>query len=219
MGQITLSARIRDKKGKEVARELRRNREIPAIFYGPGTEPVMLTVRTSDLQGIMKKTAGENVILGLQIESDRGSDTKTVMLKELQMDPIKDHILHADFYEFSMDKELTVKIPIHLIGTPIGLEKGGILQQVRRDLTISCLPNNLMEHIDVDVSGLDIGDSIHVQDIEFPAEIKSMDDSHSTVIVMAAPTVDVEGVPEEAIEAEAVEEGGAETEDDGSGES
>lgn len=212
MGQITLSARIRESKGKEAAKKLRKNREVPAIFYGPETKPLMLSVDHSDLLGILKKTTGENIILGLQIESGSGSDTKTVMLKELQTDPLKDLILHADFYEISLDKKLTVKIPVQLVNTPIGVTKGGILQQIRRELTISCLPHNLIDHVDVDVSDLNIGESIHIQDIELPPEIKSIDEGHLTVAVVAAPTVAVEEAAEEEIEEEAAGEEAVETE-------
>ena len=132
MEQITLVARIRTEKGKGAARKIRRDNRIPAIFYGPNQEPLMLAVEESDLTGILRRTAGENVILGLQIESDKGSDTRSVMLKELQTDPVLDTVLHADFYEISMDKELTIDIPIHLVNTPVGVDEGGILQQVFR---------------------------------------------------------------------------------------
>ena len=211
MAQITLAARIRHKKGKGAVRRLRKNNEIPAIFYGPGTNPIMLAVSYSDLQEIMKKSAGENIILGLQIESESGSDMRTVMLKELQADPIKDHFLHADFYEVSMDKEITVNIPIHLVNTPTGVTKGGILQLVRRELSISCLPDKLIDRLEVDVSHLDIGETVHIRDIKHPEGITPLDEDHLAVAVVAAPTIEVEEAEEEVVE-EAVEEETVETE-------
>lgn len=202
MGQNRLSARIRENKGKEAAKRLRKDKRFPAILYGSGTRAVMLSVDASDLQSILKKTATDNVILNLQIESERGIEEKTVLIKELQTDPIKDSIIHADLYEISMDKEITFKIPVHLVNTPLGVAKGGILQQVRRELTISCLPDHLIERIDVDVSGLDMGSSIHIRDIMFPSEIKCTEEGHITVAVVTAPTIAVEGAPEVEMEEE-----------------
>jgi large subunit ribosomal protein L25 len=134
---------------------------------------------------------------------------KNVMLKELQIDPIAETYLHADFYEISMDKEITVNIAVQLRNTPIGVTQGGILQHVRRELSISCLPDKLVDTLELDVAGLDIGDSLHVRDIEVPAGIKLLDEEHLTVAVVAAPSVmpeaeEVEG-EEEELEAEAEE--------------
>ncbi|MFH1124059.1 MAG: 50S ribosomal protein L25 [Pseudomonadota bacterium] len=215
MARQTLSARIRVDKGKGAARKLRREKQVPAVFYGPGSKPAMLAVNTSDLSGLLKETAGENIILGLNIESGAGVDTRTVMLKELQVHPIKPILLHADFYEISMDKELTVNISLHLVNTPVGVTKGGILQHVRRDLNVSCLPDNLVEYIEVDVSGLDIGDVVHVSDISLPEGVKVNEEGHLTVAVVSPPTVigeeakeEVEEEVEEGEEAEAASEEG-----------
>jgi large subunit ribosomal protein L25 len=205
VAQYTLRVSVRDNKGKEAAKKLRRNNQIPAIFYGPDTDPLMLVVDYPDLDGIIKQTAAENIILELQIESEEGSDSKTVMLKELQVDPLKNTYLHADFYEVSMEREVTVGIPIHLLNTPAGVIEGGILQHVRREITISCLPDQMVEHLDVDVSGLEIGDSIHIRDIDLPEGLTTNQEENLTVAVVAAPTViaEVEEIEEiEEIEGE-----------------
>jgi len=202
MAQFSLSARIRDNKGKGVARRLRRDDQIPAIFYGPNAKTTMLSVSYRDLGGIIKQTTSENIILGLKIESESGIESRKVMLKELQIDPIKDTYLHADFYEISMDKELTVDIPVHLVNAPIGVQKGGILQHVKREITITCLPDNLVDSLEVDVSGLDIGESVHIRDIEIPEGIKTIQEDHLTIAVVVAPSV----APEEVEEIEEVEE-------------
>jgi large subunit ribosomal protein L25 len=215
MTQLTIAARIRDKTGKENAKKLRHNDEIPAVFYGSKTESVLLAVNASDMKGILKKTAGENVILSLEIASAGGKNTKTVMIKELQTDPIKDLLLHADFYEIAMDQVLTVNVPVHLINMPVGVSNdGGILQHIRRELTISGLPNQLVEHIDVDVANLEIGDSIHISDIEPPEGVTFMEEGHLTVAVVAAPTVVAEVEEEEEIEEEMAEEEEAESQEE-----
>jgi len=206
MEQITLSARIRTEKGKGAARKIRRDKQIPAIFYGPGQEPVMLAVEESDLQGILRQSAGENAILGLQIESDKGSETRTVMLKEVQTDPVLDRVFHADFYEISMDKELTIDISIHLVNTPVGVTEGGILQQVKREVSVSGLPGKLVDFLEADVSELAIGDSLHLSAIEIPEGITFNEEGTLTIAVVAAPTV-VEEPEEEVEEEEALEEG------------
>jgi large subunit ribosomal protein L25 len=162
----------------------------------------MLAVKYLDLKTLLKSASSENVIFQLQIESGQGSSNKTVMLKELQVDPIKPVYYHADFYEISMDKELTLNVPVHLVGTPAGASKGGILQHVKRDLSVACLPGNLVEFLEVDVTALDIGDAVHVKDLVLPAGMKTAEDADTTIAVVTAPHVVAEKVEEEAVEGE-----------------
>ena len=206
MNNPALDARIRESKGKGAAKRLRRNNQIPAIFYGPKTQPVVLSVDYPELKNILELAAGENSIINLQIKSEQGTDTRKVMIKDLVIDPINDTYLHADFYEISMDREITVKIPIRLLNTPIGVTNDGVLQHIRRNLVISCLPDRLIDFLDIDVAELDIGDSLHVRDLDLPEGIKSLDDAHLTVAVVAAPTV-IEEEEEEAEEEIAETEG------------
>jgi large subunit ribosomal protein L25 len=202
MDKPVLNARLRQSTGKGAARKLRKNNQIPAVFYGPRREPLKLAMDYPELEGFIKQTGGENIVLDLKVKSDGGTETWNVILKDLQVDPIKDTYLHADFYEISMDKEITVNVPIHLINTPAGAEEGGILQHVRRELTVSCLPDKLIEALEVDVSQLEIGGSVHIRDIILPEGITSLDEEDLTIAVVAAPTV----MPEEALEEEVEEE-------------
>ncbi len=201
MPQLSLAALVRTETGKGAARRLRRNDQVPAIFYGPNSQPVMLAVKRVDLKTLLKSTSSENVIFQLQIESGQGRSSKTVMLKELQTDPIKPVFYHADFYEISMDKEITLNVPVHLLGIPVGAAKGGILQHVKRDLAVSCLPGNLVEFLEVDVSALDIGNAVHVKDLVLPAGLKTAEDADTTIAVVTAPHVVAEKV-EEVVEGE-----------------
>ncbi len=210
MAQEALAAQIRTSTGKGAARKLRRSNQIPAIVYGVDPSPLMIAVNYSQLARIIRRSTSDNIMLDLQIESEKGTQLKKVMLKELQVDPIKDTLLHADFYEVSMDKEITVEVRINLVGSPEGVTKGGILQHVKRELTVSCLPDKLVDSLDVDVSALDIGDAIHVKDIQLPEGITCLDEEDMTVAVVAAPTV---GVEEKVEEEEEVEEEAAETEE------
>ena len=219
MARHVLSARVRKDKGKETARRLRRNNQIPAIFYGPKTEPVMLTVDHEELHRITKHGSSDNILLDLQLQSDKGTENRKAILKDLLIDPIKGSYLHADFYEISMEKEITVNIPIHLNNTPVGVSNGGILQHIKRDLTISCLPGKLVDSLDVDVSNLEVGDSIHIRDIDLPEGIQTAEDESLTVAVVAAPTVIQEPVEEEVEEEEAGEEEAAEATEESKAES
>ena len=219
MSQPVIAARVRKNKGKGAARKLRKNNQIPAIFYGPKTEPVMLAVDYSELKGIMKRGSGENIVIDLQVQSDQGTETRKAMLKDLLMDPVKDTFLHADFYEISMDKKITVGVPIRLVNTPVGATDGGILQHIRRELTISCMPGKLIDFLDLDVSGLDIGDSLHIRDIELPEGITTAEEDHLTVALVAAPTVTPEAVEEEVVEEEEVTEEEAESKEESAEES
>jgi len=203
MAQVTLSAHVRNTKGKGAARKLRRDKQVPAVFYGPNAPATMLAVNYSDLQALIKSTTSENIILQLKIESDQGAQTRSVILKELQADPIKPVYYHADFYEIAMDKELTLNISLHLVGTPPGVAKGGVLQHVKRELQVSCLPGDMVESIEVDVSTLDIGDAVHVKDIVLPKGITSLEEIEETVAVVAMPHVVAEKVEAEGEEAEA----------------
>ncbi|MFO7598409.1 MAG: 50S ribosomal protein L25 [Candidatus Desulfacyla sp.] len=212
MHQLTLAAHERESRGKGAARKLRKNNQLPAIFYGPRTEPMMLAVNYHEFERITKLSGFENTILDLKITSRHGEETRKAMVKELMVDPVKSGLLHADFYEISMDKEITVDIPIRLVGTPVGVTNGGFLQVVRRELTVSCLPDKLIDSLEIDVSGLDMGDSVHIRDIALPEGISCVEEGDAPVAVVSAPTGGLEGRAEGEIEEEtaASEEGAAE---------
>ena len=214
MDQLALAARIRTETGKGAARRLRQNKQVPAIFYGPGADPVMLIVEDIDLLRLEKAGKGENAILDLRINTDQGEETKKVIVKELVIDPLKNNFIHADFYEISNDRELTLPIPVRLLGVPKGVTDGGILQQIRRELVIACFPDKLIEGLELDISDLDIGDKLRIQDLELPEGVRAVDDGHLTVAV-----INVKGAAEEEEEVEEEvegEEGEAKEETDGS---
>ena len=211
MEQPLLVARVRKTKGKGAAKKLRNMAQVPAVFYGPKTESVMLAVDYPELERLLKQGSSDNVILDLQVQSDQGTETYKAIIKDLLIDPVKDIYLHADFYEISMDKEITVDVPIRLVNSPVGVIDGGILQHIRRKLNISCLPDKMIDALELDVSGLAIGDSLHVEDIDLPEGIVSLEEGHLTVATVAAPTV-AEEAEEEVIEEELAEGEVAESE-------
>jgi large subunit ribosomal protein L25 len=202
MAQYQLAVKVRDTKGKEAAKKMRKEMNIPGIFYGTNSEPVMVTFKDGELRKILKNAASKNIIMSLQIEGSKDTGSKLVILKELQSDPLKDRYIHADFCEISLDKELTLNIPLVLVNTPAGAALGGVLQHVRRELTIKCLPDKVVEKIEVDVAGLGVGDSLHIRDVVFPEGITSTQEGHLTVAVVNAPSAAEKAAPGEEGEGE-----------------
>ncbi len=198
---MQLDAEARTETGKSPARRLRSVGRLPAIFYGPETEPIMLSVDYLQLKRMLKGKSSETVVLDLRIDSDGERESKKVMIKEVQRDPVTRDYLHVDFYEIAMGKELEVEIPIHLINIPVGVSNGGILEHTRRELRVSCLPEDMVDKIEMDVSGLDIGQSIHIRDVSLPPGLKLIDDVSLTIATVVAPTTIAE-VEEEAAEPE-----------------
>lgn len=183
MEAIELTACIRTQSGKGPARRFRRDGLIPAVFYGRGQEAIPLSVNTAALTKILK-TKKENIFIKLRIEGEKPLE-KLSLLKELQIEPVSRRFQHADFYEIRMDRKLTFEIPLHFVGDPIGVQNGGELQHLKRELKVSCLPLDLPESIDVDVSGLAIGDSLKVQDIKVPKGIETIDPGDVGVAMVA----------------------------------
>ncbi len=185
--------------GKSSARALRRQGLIPAVLYGPKRESVPLTISPLDLDNVYKASGTERVVLNLVIENG-GTQNATAVVKEVQASPVTGQYLHIDFYEISLDKEIVVNVPIEVTGRSKGVERGGFLQVVRYELEISCLPADMPDKIEVDVTGLDIGDSIHIGDIDLGDKVRLLADTGFTVATVVAPTVEEEEIPEEELE-------------------
>jgi large subunit ribosomal protein L25 len=203
-----LTAEIREGVGKEKAKKLRSKGLIPAIFYGPRAQTIPLVIHSKELAKALQTEAGENVLIDLDIRKGAQSDRKVVMLKDIQVDPLKRVTLHTDFYEVAMDEMVTVEVPVHLVGKPEGTKVGGILEQVRRVIQVQCLPGDIPKSIDIDVSGLNIGDSIHVQEISVE-KAKIISETNFTIATVVPPAVEekvAEAVAPEAVEGAEVKE-------------
>jgi large subunit ribosomal protein L25 len=216
MEQVALESFIRKPSGKGGARSLRRSGAIPAIFYGPETEPVPIQVVKSTLEKTLKMQTSENILYQLTIKGNDQETVKTVMLKELQKNPIDRSILHLDFYEVSLFKEIDVTVGLKITGKAPGVEMGGILQEISRDLEVRCLPTNIPNHIEVDVSALEIGDSLHAGDVKLPEGIRLLSDAHLTLVTVIAPIEEKPAAEEPAAEVEVTtKKGKAKTEAEG----
>ena len=208
MERPVLTAEIREGVGKEKAKKLRAKGLIPAIFYGPRSQTIPLVIDSRELAKALQTEAGENVLIDLDIRKGAQSDRKVVMLKDIQIDPLQRKTLHTDFYEVAMDEMVIVEIPVHLMGKPEGTKMGGILEQVRRAIQIQCFPGDIPKSIDIDVSPLKIGDSIHIQDIKVE-KAKIISDTNFTIATVVPPVVEekvVEAVVPEVAEGAEVKE-------------
>ena len=197
MATAQLSASARSTAGKGAARSLRSSGQIPGIIYGHAREPQSLALNSRDLEKLLSRISYENTVVELNVEGK----TSRTLIREIQRHPFKKQILHIDFMELVAGEHITVSIPLVLVGVPEGVRLGGgILDQVLRDIEIEVDPANIPNHIDVDVSNLTIGHSIHVGELNIPAGAKVMTDPELTVCVVAVPRAAVE-TPAAGVEA------------------
>jgi large subunit ribosomal protein L25 len=185
---IELNAKTRETKGKGAARKLRDSKAIPAIVYGSKTDPMMLSIDTVEFVKIIRDNGNTGLFFDLKIEGDI---QKSVMLKEVQMDAFSLEYLHVDLQEVDMDETVSVTIPVETSGVCPGVKNGGgMLQLIRRELEIVCKPADMPESIVLDVSALDIGDSIHVNEIDLGDTIQIPHEVNFTVLTVVPPTTD-----------------------------
>lgn len=202
--EATLLATTRPEKGKGSAGRIRKEGHMPAVFYGKNKPSQPITLNYKEFKSVMFSGAAARSIINLRIgEGGQGTDV-AVMLKDYQLDPIKRTVIHADFYEVDLQKPLEVEVPVVLTGKPIGVETGGMLQQIRRELLVSALLLDLPEQIEIDVSHLDMGDSIHITDVSVPEGVTFVYDVNFTIATVSSPRVQ----DAEAVEGEEEAEGG-----------
>jgi large subunit ribosomal protein L25 len=204
MASATLSATPRSDKGKGVARTLRRNGQVPAVIYGHSREAQSLAVPARELDRLLQHISAESTVVELSIDGR----TSRTLIREIQRHPFKRMILHVDFQELVAGETVTVRIPLILVGLPAEVRSGGaIMDQTMRELEIEVDPVNMPNHIDVDVSELTIGHSIHVRDLKLPAGVTALvDEDASVVVIQAARAVTEEVVAVEDPDAAAAAE-------------
>ena len=201
MATASLAATPRSATGKGAARSLRRDGQVPAIIYGHAREAQSLAINTRELERLLNRVSAETTVIELSLD---GRVTRT-LIREIQRHPFKRTIIHVDFQELVAGEKVTVDVPIVIVGTAAGVREGGILDQVMRELSVEVDPMNIPNHIDVDVTELTIGHSVHVSDLVLPEGVTVLDDPDATVAVVSAPKV-VEETPVAATETEAIAE-------------
>ncbi|HOE18993.1 MAG TPA: 50S ribosomal protein L25 [Syntrophorhabdaceae bacterium] len=189
MEKIFIKADIRAEKGKSVAKRLRKEGRIPAVLYGREVDPLAISVSTKDWEKLGKQLK-RNVILNMEVHGlKKKADERPVMIKYVQKSVLKNEILHIDFLQVSMERTVEVEIPIHLIGRSKGEANDGIVEQHLRSIKVECLPTQIPEKIEIDITDLDIGDSYHVSQISIPG-VKLLEHTGVAVITIIPPTVE-----------------------------
>lgn len=205
MKQVSLSVKIREGRGKTGNKKLRNQGWIPAVVYGRSQKPLSLEVPIKEFTKALRGAAVSNVIINLSVaNSDNQMIHKTALIKEIQQHPLSRNVLHVDFHEISLTEEIRVSVPIVSKGEAVGVKMdGGVLDHSLWELQISCLPTEIPDRIEVDVSELKIGSSIHVRELKVPSGIKVLTDPMVSIFSVKHPTQEV--ILEAAAEAAAAE--------------
>jgi large subunit ribosomal protein L25 len=184
MAIVPLTGSLRERSGKGPARQARRAGRIPAILYGHGQAALSVAVETRDFINAMRQIEGGNMIVSLKLDGGE----RTALVREVQRDPLTHEILHLDFQEVSLTEKVRVEVNVRLVGSPAGVKEGGILEPITRQVEVECLATAIPDGLDVDVSALGIGDSVHVRDLQ-SLGIVILTDPDQTVATVVPPTV------------------------------
>ncbi len=200
MKVIEIEATTRTEIRKNKVKKLRKDNKVPVVIYGEGSMP--LTIDSADALKIFK-SRHDNFLIKLSIDGDKEKDA---LLKDIQLDPVKNVVSHLDFLELIKGKTITTKIPLNLEGTPEGVKLGGIIEHFLWEVTVECLPKDIPEIFKLDISDLNMGDSLHVKDLKIDEGIKMVDKPDQVILTIALPTGVAEEKEEEEIEGEEGEE-------------
>jgi large subunit ribosomal protein L25 len=178
----------REKKNKRDAKRLLRNGKIPAILYGPKTTAVALALDKREFSSRVADLEGSHLVR-LKSASAALAD-KVALVKEMQFHPISGDVIHTDLYEVDLTAKITVHVPLHFVGKAEGVVRGGILQPIVREIEVECLPLDIPAYFDVDVSRLDIGDSVHIEELTMPEGVTAVAESNLALVAVVPPTVE-----------------------------
>ncbi|HAH19859.1 MAG: 50S ribosomal protein L25/general stress protein Ctc [Omnitrophica WOR_2 bacterium GWF2_43_52] len=204
MEDVILEVEKRVDTGTAKVARLRKKALFPAVVYGEGKDPLSVQVAAKDFLRLIGIHKGESFVINLKVKDGARSENKSVLIKQIQHDPVSDGIIHVDFHEISLTKTIRVKVPLTAKGDALGVKRdGGVLDHTMWDLEIECLPTQIPESVEVDVSDLKIGDSLHIKDIRLPQGVKVLNDPESVVLAVVTPTKEVPAAGEEAAAGEA----------------
>ena len=188
METLEIQVEARDTQRKRDARRLLRGGKIPAVLYGPKTAAVGLTL---DKKEFSRRVAGLQGSHLVRMKSEAAAlAEKVALVKDMQFHPITGDVIHADFYEVDLTAKIQVHVPLHFVGKAVGIVNGGILQPILREIEVECLPLDIPEFFNVDVSALDIGDSVHIEDLQMPEGVVSAAEDNLALVTVVAPTVE-----------------------------
>lgn len=189
MEKITLTAQVREKAGKGVARELRRNARIPAVLYSHG-KSMPISMGTKEVATILNTEGGKHALLTLTLQGTKEAAVRMALIKDYELDPITNKLMHIDLMEVAMDEKVKVKVTIHLTGNCIGVKEGGILQYGLHQVEIECFPQQIPSHFDVNIAAVKLNESLHVRDIQTPEGVKILNDADATIMTIQPPVSD-----------------------------
>ena len=216
METLEIQANARAAGGKNHARRLRRSGKIPAVLYGPKTQAVALELDKKDFSTRVALLQGSHLV---RLKSSVPAlAEKVALVKEMQFHPISGDVTHADLYEVDLAAKIQVQVPLRFVGKAAGVTRGGILQPIVREVEVECLPMDIPGFFNVDVSALDIGDSIHVEEIQMPADVTLVFESNFAVVTVVTPTVEEAPVAAAPAEGEVEVVGAVEPKEEAEGE-
>jgi large subunit ribosomal protein L25 len=186
MDRIALTAQIREKAGKGVARGLRREAQIPAVLYSHGKSTPIAMVK-KDVSKVLNSDGGEHALINLTLEGGKGAGNKLALIKDYQVDPRSGKLIHLDLMEIAMNQKVKIQVEVHITGNSIGVKEGGIFQYGQRSLEIECLPAHIPDVINVSIEHLKVNESLHVRDITIPEGVKILTESDNTVATIQPP--------------------------------
>ena len=202
MSETQLVVQVREGTGKSVARKLRASGRAPAVIYGQGKDSVPIALDPRQLEKILRQ-GGLNTLLDVIVEGREDLSGTVALVKELQRDAVRGGLLHADLFRVDLTQKVEVEVPVHLTGKSAGVELGGVLDHMLREITLSCLPRRIPDSIEADVSALEVGDVLHVRDLALPADVELITDGELAVAHVVTPTVAEDETPaDEAVSAE-----------------
>lgn len=185
--EVELTANMRETGTKGMVRRLRRDFKVPAVLYGPKTQPLSLAVESLRLEKLLREMGEESKLVRLTIEDGSRVETRQVLLREIQLHPFRRRFVHVDFYEVPLDQAIEVDVPIEVVGESVGVKKGGVLDVLRRTLSVRCLPGEIPEKISIDVSAMDVNSSFHVSDLIGAVPYELADDPSYAVLHIIPP--------------------------------
>ncbi|NIM04306.1 MAG: 50S ribosomal protein L25 [Armatimonadetes bacterium] len=203
MERESISAATRKEIGKSAARHLRAKGQVPAVLYGRGRAPVALEVDVRQMSAALAGGKYSTHVFDLQVSDEGASQPSvTVMIKEVQRDPITSTLFNIDFHAISLTEKVQAQVPVVLTGEPVGVKQGGILERLHSEISVSCLPTSIPEQAEVDISAMEIGDSIHASALTLPSDVELLTSPEEVLAILAPPAKVVEEVPAAVAEGE-----------------
>ena len=189
MEKFALTAQVREKAGKGVARGLRRSLMVPAVLYSHG-KSTPIAMANKEVTRILNTEGGEHALINLKLEGVKKAGERMALIKDYQVDPVSGSLLHVDLLEVAMNEKVKIQVAVHIIGAAVGVKEGGILQYGQRQVDIECFPTNIPDALNIDISALKMNESLHVRDIKSPEAVKILTDGDATIVSIQPPISD-----------------------------